>query len=104
MTGRVSRAVRSRFAAARRGAAMSQERINSPRAARRAAVARPLETAVFQPLSAGIGLEVAGVSVCGRKQAHNTDHYAALRLGRMQEMLTTSLSAADIPPLFEEYA
>jgi serine/threonine protein phosphatase PrpC len=83
---------------------MSEERINSPRAARRATVARPLETAVFQPLSAGIGLEVAGVSVCGRKQAHNTDHYAALRLGRMQEMLTTSLSAADIPPLFEEYA
>src|SRR6188508_2668998 len=83
---------------------MSEERINSPRAARRAAVARPLETAVFHPLSTGIGLEVAGVSVCGRKQAHNTDHYAALRLGRMQEMLTTSLSTADIPPLFEEFA
>lgn len=59
---------------------------------------------MFQPLSAGIGLEVAGVSVCGKKQAHNTDHYAALRLGRMQEMLTTSLSAADVPPAFEEYA
>ena len=84
---------------------MSQQRPNSSRAARRAAVARPLETPpAFQPLSAAIGLEVAGVSVGGKNQAHNTDHYAALRLGRMQEMLTTSLSAADVPPRFEEYA
>jgi len=84
---------------------MSQERPNSSRAARRAAVARPLETPpAFHPLSAGIGLEVAGVSVGGKNQAHNTDHFAALRLGRMQEMLTTSLSAADVPPRFEEYA
>lgn len=59
---------------------------------------------MFQPLSAAIALDVAGISVAGKKQAHNTDHYAVLRLGRMQEMLTTSLSPADVPPRFEEYA
>jgi protein phosphatase len=83
---------------------MSDEKRNASRAARRAAVARPLEPPIFHPLSAAIGVEIAGLSVCGKKQAHNTDHYAALRLGRMQEMLTTSLAAADVPPRFEEYA
>src|SRR5262245_43088112 len=67
-------------------------------------VSRPLDPPAFQPISASIGLEVAGVSVCGKTQVHNTDHYVAIRLGRMQETLTTSLAEADLPPRFEEYA
>jgi len=47
---------------------------------------------------------VAGVSVCGTTQAQNTDHFVALRLGRLQETLTSSLAASDLPPRFEEYA
>ncbi len=83
---------------------MTEDPRKTARAARRAAVARPLDIPSFQPLSATIGLDVAGVSRCGPKQAHNTDHYVAIRLGRMQETLTTTLAASDIPPRFEEYA
>src|SRR5258705_860215 len=70
----------------------------------RATMSRPIGAPAFQPLSASIGLEVAGVSVCGKTQLQNTDHYVAVRLGRMQEVMTTSLAAADLPPRFEEYA
>jgi len=83
---------------------MASDPHDSARAEWRAAVSRPLETRAFQPLSANIGLEVGGASVCGKAQVHNTDHYVAIRLGRMQETLTTSLAAADLPPRFEEYA
>jgi PPM family protein phosphatase len=70
----------------------------------RAAVSRPLDPPPFQPMSASIGMEVAGVSVCGKTQVQNTDHFVAIRLGRMQETLTTSIAEADLPPRFEEYA
>jgi serine/threonine protein phosphatase PrpC len=77
---------------------------DSARARWRATVSRPLDVPAFQPLSGSIGLEVAGVSVCGKTHAQNTDHFVAIRLGRMQETLTSSLGAADLPPRFEEYA
>jgi PPM family protein phosphatase len=83
---------------------MATDQHDSARAEWRAAVSRPFDAPAFQPLSASIGLEVAGASVCGKGQLHNTDHYVAIRLGRMQETLTTSLAAADLPPRFEEYA
>jgi protein phosphatase len=85
---------------------METDRHDSARAEWRAAVSRPLETPApaFQPLSANIGLEVAGTSRTGKAQLHNTDHYVAIRLGRMQEVLTTSLATSDLPPRFEEYA
>jgi len=85
---------------------MGTDRYDSERAEWRAAVSRPLEAPAqaFQPLSASIGLEVAGASRCGKAQLHNTDHYVAIRLGRMQEALTTSLTMSDLPPRFEEYA
>ena len=67
-------------------------------------MARPVDVVPFHPMSASIGIEVAGVSVGGKEQTHNTDHYVAIRLGRMQETLATSLAAADLPPRFEEYA
>jgi serine/threonine protein phosphatase PrpC len=83
---------------------MATDQHDSARAEWRAAVSRPVDAPAFQPLSTSIGLEVAGASVCGKTQVHNTDHYVAVRLGRMQETLTTSLAAADLPPRFEEYA
>jgi serine/threonine protein phosphatase PrpC len=83
---------------------MATDQRDSSRAEWRAAVSRPLDTPAFQPVSASIGLEVAGISVGGKAQTYNTDHFVAMRLGRMQEILTTSLAAADLPPPFEEYA
>src|SRR5215470_2038014 len=83
---------------------MATDQRDSSRAEWRAAVSRPIDAQAFQPVSASIGLEVAGVSVCGKTQLQNTDHFVAIRLGRMQETLTTSLAAADLPPRFEEYA
>jgi protein phosphatase len=70
----------------------------------RAVVARPLDLPAFQPLSSTAAIEVAGLSMCGRLQRDNTDHFLAIRLGRLQETLTTSLAAGDLPPRFEEYA
>jgi len=83
---------------------MATDQRDSSHAEWRAAVSRPIDAPAFQPVSAGIGLEVAGVSVSGKAQLQNTDHFVAIRLGRMQETLTTSLAEADLPPRFEEYA
>ena len=83
---------------------MATDQRDSSHAEWREAVSRPLDTPAFQPVSASIGLEVAGVSVAGKTQVTNTDHFVAIRLGRMQETLTTSLAAADLPAPFEEYA
>jgi protein phosphatase len=69
----------------------------------REAVSRPPEHAAFQPLSSAVALEVAAASFGGKWPVHNTDHYLAVRIGRMQETLVTSLSAGDLPPAFEEY-
>ena len=70
----------------------------------RAAVASPLDLPAFHPLSSTAAIDVAGLSMCGRLQRDNTDHFLAIRLGRLQETLATSLSAGDLPPRFEEYA
>jgi PPM family protein phosphatase len=70
----------------------------------RPSVAQALESETFRPLSASVALEVGAASMCGAKNEHNTDHYLVIRTGRMQETLTTSLAAADLPPPFEEYA
>lgn len=69
----------------------------------REVVSRPLNIDPFQPLSTDVRVEVAGRSACGNVQPQNTDHYLAIRLGRLQETLITSLSDADLPPRFEEY-
>jgi protein phosphatase len=70
----------------------------------RAILARPVENAPFHRLSMSIALELGAASACGRSHAHNTDHYLALRFGRLQETLLTSLADADLPAPFEEYA
>lgn len=67
-------------------------------------MAEPLPAAEFHPLSSAIALEIAAATLCGRRCSHNSDHYMAMRLGRLQETLATSLAAADLPPRFEEYA
>jgi protein phosphatase len=41
--------------------------------------------------------------MCGRLRPQNTDHYLAIRLGRMQETILSSLTPADLPPRFEEF-
>lgn len=67
-------------------------------------IASPLDPATFHPLASPAAIEVAGFSKCGLLQRDNTDHFLAIRLGRLQETLTTSLAAGDLPPRFEEYA
>ena len=68
----------------------------------RAAVSRPLETPSFVPESSAVSVEVGAASVCGKLSSQNTDHYLAVRVGRLQETLITSLTAADLPSRFEE--
>jgi PPM family protein phosphatase len=70
----------------------------------RAAVSTPLDVDPFHPTSSALAVELAAASVCGAEREHNTDHYLAVRIGRTQETLATSLAAADLPPRFEEYA
>src|SRR6185436_1293134 len=70
----------------------------------RQVVSQPLDIEEFHPRSSGVALEMAAASLCGRVYPHNTDHYLAIRLGRQQATLLTSLAEADLPPRFEEYA
>src|SRR5690242_6853492 len=83
---------------------MATTQHDSARAQWRESISRSIDAPSFNPLSSNIGLEIGAVSVCGKTQLHNTDHYVAIRLGRLQETLTTSLAEADLPPRFEEYA
>ena len=69
----------------------------------RAAISRPLESRSFVPQSLAVSVEVGAASICGRLSSQNTDHYLAVRLGRLQETLITSLSGEDLPARFEEY-
>ena len=70
----------------------------------RALMSKPVDIANYYPLSSDLMIDMAAASVCGRLHVHNSDHYLALRFGRLQETLMTSLAAADLPPRFEEYA
>src|SRR5262249_22993086 len=63
----------------------------------------PVEVEPFQPPSSAASLEIAALSVRGKLNPHNTDHYLALRFDRGQQTLLTSLAAADLPPPFREY-
>jgi PPM family protein phosphatase len=66
--------------------------------------ARLVEIEPFYPLSSVGVLDIAGRSVRGKFHTHNTDHYLAVKLGRVQETLISSLAPTDLPPPFEEYA
>jgi protein phosphatase len=75
-----------------------------PKQSWRIAMSRSLDQDRERPASADVEIEVAGLSEAGVQQALNDAHYLAIRLGRLQETLVTSLAAADLPPRFEEYA
>ena len=77
---------------------------DNPKAQWRAILSQPVEIERFQPLSSAVALEVGAASTCGKRCSHNTDHYLAIRLGRVQETVITSLPDADLPPRFEEVA
>jgi protein phosphatase len=69
----------------------------------RSLLSRPIDIEPFKPLSSAASLLVGASSVCGKLRPHNTDHYLAIRLGRLQETLLSSLTPADLPPRFEEF-
>jgi len=66
----------------------------------RAILGKPVNAS---PLPSIVEVDVGARSDCGKVQAHNTDHYLAIRLGRVQQTMATSLAAADLPEDFEEY-
>src|ERR1700745_2753631 len=72
--------------------------INESKTHWRSVVSQPVEIADFHPLSSALAVEVAAASVCGRLRPHNTDHYLAIRFGRLQETLVRSLAAGAPPP------
>jgi protein phosphatase len=69
----------------------------------RAALSQPVPNEPFQPASASIAVDIGVASASGPGRLHNTDHYLAIRLGRLQETLATSLAVEDLPGRFEEY-
>ncbi len=70
--------------------------------ARRRALSPLLDVEEYRPLSALVQVEIGARSARGISRQQNDDHYLALRLGRYQETLATSLPAADLPPRFDE--
>jgi protein phosphatase len=74
-----------------------------PDVAWRSALADSLEIERFEPLSSAVALELAAMSVCGGLRSYNSDHYLAIRLGRTEETLVSSLADADVPTRFAEY-
>src|SRR5262249_41453010 len=54
-------------------------------------------------LSASVRVEIGASSRWAASRSFNDDHYIAVRLGRHQETLATSLNASDLPLRFEEY-
>jgi serine/threonine protein phosphatase PrpC len=79
------------------------EHDDKPDYAWRAILAKRLDVSRFQPLYSIVELDVGARSDCGLVQTYNSDHFLALRLGRVQHTLVTSLGADDLPPDFQEY-
>jgi protein phosphatase len=69
----------------------------------RAILAKRLDVSRFQPVYSIVEVDVGARSDCGLIQPHNTDHFLAIRIGRVQNTLVTSLAAEDLPPDFHEY-
>ena len=78
---------------------IDERRQQQPDSDWRAVLARPLTS---PPLPSIVELDVGARSDCGKIQPHNTDHYLAIRLGRVQQTIVTSLAATDLPADFEE--
>jgi protein phosphatase len=58
----------------------------------------------IRPMSSVVKVTIAARSHQGALRERNEDHYLAVRLGREQETLATSLSESDVPPRFQENA
>ncbi|HEY6509248.1 MAG TPA: protein phosphatase 2C domain-containing protein [Vicinamibacterales bacterium] len=71
--------------------------------ARRHAFSQLLTADDFRPLSATVQVEIGARSHRGTVQLHNEDHYLAVELARRQQVLTTSLTGAEVPARFEEH-
>lgn len=72
-------------------------------ASRRRSLAPVLRTEDFRPLSAVVTVEFGSHSQAGAGRQNNEDHFLILSFGRHQEVIASTLSAADLPPRFNEY-
>ena len=72
--------------------------------ARRRVLSPILDAGEYRTLSSSVRLELGATSRAGKLRPFNQDHYLAVRLGRSQEVLDTSLAERDVPGRFEEYA
>ena len=70
----------------------------------RAVLSLPHTPQALRPLSATVKVEIAAGSQGGASRGQNDDHYLVVRTGRTQDTLATSLSPAELPAPFEEYA
>jgi protein phosphatase len=74
------------------------------KAARRRLLSPVLQTGDFRTLASSVQVELGARSHRGKRRHQNDDHYLAIRLGRSQTVLETSLTSADVPRPYEEYA
>jgi protein phosphatase len=70
--------------------------------ARRRALSPLLDIEEYTPISSLVRVQIAARSARGISRTLNDDHFLAVRLGRFQETIATSLQAADLPSRFEE--
>ena len=73
-------------------------------ATRRRALSPVLQKDEFRTLSSSVHVEIGARSRRGKGRVQNEDNYLTVRLNRSQEILDTSLSKADVPARFDEYA
>lgn len=80
------------------------EEATPPNAAGRRRILSPvLSVEQFQPLSALVKVEFGAHSRAGAGRDTNEDHFLILRLGRRQEVISSTLPAADLPERFDEH-
>ncbi len=72
--------------------------------ARRLVLSPLLDVGDYRTLSSSVRMELGATSRRGRLRPRNEDNYLAVRLGRSQEVLDTTLADRDVLPRFEEYA
>jgi hypothetical protein len=71
---------------------------------RRKLVSAAVRTADFMPAAALVRAEFGARSHRGRVQQENDNHFLVVQLAQRLDTLVTSLSSADLPSPFEEYA
>ena len=58
----------------------------------------------YRPPSSTIAVEIAAACHPGKIKPYNEDNYLVIRLGRTQEVISSSLSSAELPGRFDEHA